>query len=72
MDGGLATVELNGKWGSLGKNGKISIPCIYDKSYYFMTGYAGFGKYKDGVAFVKLNGKEFPIDTKGNCIKDCD
>jgi hypothetical protein len=71
MKRGLATVQLKGKWGCVDKNGKIVIPCIYDSYFTFSTSYEGFDKYKEGVAFVKLNGKEIAIDTKGTCIKDC-
>lgn len=59
---GLASILLNKKYGYLDELGKIVIPLKYDEAYW---------RFKNGQALVKLNGKEFYIDTKGNCIKDC-
>lgn len=44
---GLASVELNGKWGFIDKTGKEVIPFIYDSVWYF----------SEGLAAVELNGK---------------
>ena len=44
---GLASVELNGKWGFINKTGKEVIPLKYDDAYPF----------SEGLAKVKLNGK---------------
>ena len=57
---GLARVELNGKCGFIDKTGKEVIPIKYDYAY-----------FSKGLALVKLEGKYFYINPKGECVKDC-
>ena len=52
---GLATVKLNGKWGSINKKGEIVIPLKYDQ----------IGDFHEGLAIVELNGKWGFINTEG-------
>ena len=60
---GLAKVELNGKCGFIDKTGKEVIPIKYDNAYSFS---------KISLALVKLEGKWFYINPKGECVKGCD
>src|SRR5690606_22652232 len=47
LEGGLSSVELNGKYGFVDKTGKEVIPLKYD----------GAWDFSDGLSKVKLNGK---------------
>lgn len=53
---GYALTEKNEKWGYVNKDGKLSIPCIYDDASNFHNGLARVGK--DGkYGFINKNGK---------------
>ena len=60
---GLALVKLNNKYGFIDKTGKEVIPIKYDDAY-------SFSKISS-LALVKLEGKWFYINQKGECVKDC-
>ena len=60
---GLAKVKLNNKYGFIDKTGKEVIPIKYDDAY-------SFSKISS-LALVKLEGKWFYINQKGECVKDC-
>ena len=60
---GLALVKLNNKYGFIDKTGKEVIPIKYDNAYSFS---------KISLALVKLEGKWFYINQKGECVKGCD
>ena len=60
---GLAKVKLNDKYGFIDKTGKEVIPIKYDNAYSFS---------KISLALVKLEGKWFYINPKGECVKGCD
>lgn len=59
---GYASVELNGKYGSIDKSGEIVIPCVYEN--YFI-------EFDEGLAVVKKNGKYGFIDKSGKLIIPC-
>ena len=59
---GLSAVKLNGKCGFVDETGKVVIPLIYEEAYGFDNDYG------DGKGHVKLNGKEFKINKKGERI----
>lgn len=58
VNGYAAFEDENGKWGAIGSNGDVVIPCVYD-SYF---------SFDNGVARVKQDGREFMIDKNGNKI----
>jgi hypothetical protein len=58
---GLFNVSLNDKWGYVDVNNNVIIPFQYGTATNF---------YQDS-ALVFLNEKEFFIDKKGRCIKNC-
>lgn len=55
FSGGLAAVQLNGKWGFIDKKNKVVIPFKYD----------GAGKFSEGLAAVSINRKYGFIDRAG-------
>ena len=59
---GLAVVEYRGKYGFIDKTGKEVIPIKYDDVYSFS---------EISLALVKLEGKWFYINPKGECVIDC-
>lgn len=59
---GLALVEKENKLGYINEKGEIIIPIIYESAYY---------DFKKGLTQVKLNGKWFTINKKGQCVKNC-
>ncbi len=59
---GLASVELNGKYGLIDKTGKIVIPCVYE-NYNI--------EFSEGLAAVKINGKFGFIDKAGKLSIPC-
>jgi hypothetical protein len=52
----------NGKWGFIDKNGNEVLPFRYEHTVMRPS-------FKKGVARVKLNGREFYIDKKGNEVR---
>ena len=52
-------VEINGKCGFIDKNDNMVIPAKYD----------GADSFSEGLAYVKLNGREFYIDKNGKEVK---
>jgi hypothetical protein len=50
------------KFGYMNKLGKIVIPLIYENT----------NSFRKGKAYVTLNGKEFYINKKGECVENCD
>jgi hypothetical protein len=58
---GLSSVEKAGKFGYIFSNGKIVIPCIYDRADRFSETYAPVGKMVEGsilFGFINKEGKE--------------
>lgn len=55
---GMIPVKKDKKFGFLNKNGVVAIPIIYDDVHQF----------KNGVANVKLKGRKYVIDRKGEII----
>ncbi|MDR0714652.1 MAG: WG repeat-containing protein [Bacteroidales bacterium] len=57
----------NGKWGSIDRDGKETIPCIYDEKFFFKPEADNSqGEHKDRLtAFVSLDGKWGVIDGYG-------
>lgn len=58
FSGGLAAVQLNGKWGFIDKKNKVVIPFKYD----------GAGKFSEGLAAVSINRKYGFIDRAGALV----
>ena len=58
---GLASVELNNKWGFIDTTGKIVIPFVYES----------FSNFVKGLALVTINNKSFYINKKGECVRGC-
>lgn len=54
---GLATVELNGKWGFVDQQGKIVIPLEYDAVWEFRKGIAAV-LFKGKRGFIDVTGRE--------------
>lgn len=68
--GGLALVEQDDKWGFVDQTGKIVIPLRYDstrKTNMYYDSPDDLDKIE-----VYIGEKSFLINTKGECIKDCD
>ncbi len=61
VNGLLACVQRNGKWGSIDKTGSLVIPCQWDDSYYF----------SEGLARVEIDGKYGYIDKTGHLVTSC-
>jgi hypothetical protein len=59
---GLASVKKDGKYGYINNQGEEVISFIYDFAHSFSY---------DGEAKVTLNGKDFKINKKGECVEDC-
>jgi tetratricopeptide (TPR) repeat protein len=59
----LAPVMLNGKWGYIDEDKNEVIPLKYDNA-------CSFNQELQGMAKVKLDGKEFFIDKTGKYVKD--
>ncbi|QMU64181.1 MAG: hypothetical protein GKR88_07705 [Flavobacteriaceae bacterium] len=62
INGDLSATKLNEKWGYINEKGSIIIPFKYQSA----------GPFYDDKAYVIQNGKNFRINAKGECIKDCD
>lgn len=58
---GLIPVVRNNKWGFINTKGIERIPCIYEDAISF----------ENGKSVVRLDGKQFCIDTKGNICTGC-
>ena len=59
--GGLATVQLNGKWGCIDKAGNEVVPCKYDST----------SSFSEGLSRVILNGKHGYVDKSGREVIPC-
>ncbi|MDD1428759.1 WG repeat-containing protein [Dolichospermum sp. ST_sed9] len=55
---GLAAVNKVGKWGYINTSGKVVIPYQFDD----------VDSFQEGLANVKINGKEHLIDKTGNIV----
>ncbi|MCH3882975.1 MULTISPECIES: DUF4852 domain-containing protein [Tenacibaculum] len=64
FESGLAWVKRNGKYGFVNTRGKVVIPIKYDNVRNFL-------KRQNGITMVELNRKQFYINLKGQCVKDC-
>ena len=60
MSEGMIAVRKDGKWGYLDENFQLVIPHKYITAK----------EFKNGVAVVYLDGKEYVIDKKGNVVED--
>jgi len=59
---GVASVQIDNKWGFINKKGELVIPCIFDWPYSFSEGLAAVYNYKNGkkMGFIDKKG-EFVI-----------
>lgn len=57
-ENGLAIAEQNGKYGFIDKEGKVTVPFIYDS----------VGRFSEGVALVRQKGKYGFIDETGKVV----
>ena len=67
---GLAAVKKKEKWGFINTRGIEVIPFRYDNVVAFPDDPMASG-FSGGKAKVKLDGFEFFIDKKGNCVLGC-
>lgn len=67
---GLAAVNTADKWGFIDKSGKVVVPFQFDKIPTFVDDPFD-GGFSGGAAKVEVDGYEFFIDKKGNCIMGC-
>jgi hypothetical protein len=66
---GLAGVIKNNKVGFINRSGETVIPFIYDIHKGNTDPY--HSQFKDGKAWVRLNGNSFYINKQGKCMNDC-
>ena len=65
---GLATVELNGKWGFVDQQGKIVIPLEYDAVWEFRKGIAAV-LFKGKRGFIDVTGREVVTQQVAQVLK---
>jgi hypothetical protein len=64
---GLAAVNKGNLWGFIDKTGKEVIAIQYSYNEYINYNF----DFSQGLAHVIKNGKDFYINKKGECVKDC-